>query len=112
MEKMEALAWEEAFMANNAYAKPIIYAHLYERSFNYCSTTGIHLELIHLEEELSKRSDKPVELAPQRRMYEMNDKCGVNWWKVPPCSNAHILGTDILCSTNVTTFNLKCLKRT
>ena len=93
VEKMEALAWEEALVANSAYTKPIVCARLCERFFNYRSMTGIHPELIHLDEELSKRRDKRVELASRRRTYEINDamkrkRAAENavwsWWKVPP----------------------------
>ena len=91
MEKMEALAWEEALVANGVYAHPIVCAHFGERFADYCSPTGIHPELIHLDEELSKRRDKRLEVASQRRTYEINDtmkrkRAAENavwsWWKV------------------------------
>ena len=40
---------------------------------NICSDTGIHPELIHLDEELSKRRDKRLELASRHRTYEVSD---------------------------------------
>ena len=61
---------------------------------NYRSTTGIHPELIHLDEELSKRRDKRLELASRRRTHEVNDamkrkRAAENavwsWWKVLSC---------------------------
>jgi len=64
---------------------------------NYHSTAGIHPELIYLDEELSKRRDKRLELASRRRTYEVNDatkrkRAAENavwsWWKVPSCLNA------------------------
>ena len=93
VEKMEALAWEESLVANGAYANPIVCACFGGRFFNYHATTGIHPELIHLDEELSKRRDKRLELASQRRTYEINDamkrkRAAENavwsWWKVSP----------------------------
>ena len=60
-------------------------------SINLCSDAGIHPELIHLDEELSKRRDKRLELASRRRTYEVNDAVKRNraagnavwsWWKV------------------------------
>lgn len=93
VEKMEALAWEEALVANGAYAKPIVCARFGGIFFDYHATTGIHPELIHLDEELSKRRDKRLELASRRRTYEINDamkrkRAAENavwsWWKVSP----------------------------
>ncbi|KAI0298330.1 Sds3-like-domain-containing protein [Multifurca ochricompacta] len=48
VEKMEALAWEEALVAN-----------------------GSHPELLYLHSELSRRRDKRMELAARRRNYEV-----------------------------------------
>ncbi|KAI0279551.1 Sds3-like-domain-containing protein [Russula aff. rugulosa BPL654] len=48
VEKMEALAWEEALVKN-----------------------GSHPELLHLHSELSRRRDKRIELAARRRSYEI-----------------------------------------
>jgi len=97
VEKMEALAWEEALVANGTCSQPIVCARFRPRFVNHRSTTGIHPELIHLDEELSKRRDKRLELASRRRTYEVNDatkrkRAAENavwsWWKVLSCSNA------------------------
>ena len=67
---------------------------------HYRPTIGIHPELIHLDEELSTRRDKRIELASRRRTYEVNDatkrkRAAENavwgWWKVPSCLDAHTL---------------------
>ena len=88
---MEGLAWEEALIANGAYAKPIVYARFRHRLANYHSVIGVHPKLIHLDEELSKRRDKRLESASRRRTYEINDamkrRCAAenavwSWWKV------------------------------
>lgn len=82
VEKMEALAWEEALVAG-----------------------GIHPELIHLDEELSKRRDKRLELASRRRTYEVNDatkrkrtaeNAVWSWWKY----ERDELQVEILSETN------------
>ena len=120
VEKMEALAWEEALVANGAYPNPIVCARLRERFVDYHYATGIHPELIHLDEELSKRRDKRLELASRRRTYEINDamkrkRAAENavwsWWKVFRWLNAHICGTDMSYSTNATIFKLKCYQK-
>ena len=96
VEKMEALAWEEALVANGAYSQPIVCAHFRARFFLSSLRPGIHPELIHLDGELSKRRDKRLELASRRRTYEVNDamkrkRAAENavwsWWKVLLSSN-------------------------
>ena len=91
VEKMEALAWEEALVANGAYTNLIICARFRHSLVDYHPVIGIHPELIHLDEELSKRRDKRLELASRRRTYEINDamkrkRAAENavwsWWKV------------------------------
>ncbi|KAI0074582.1 hypothetical protein K474DRAFT_1676980 [Panus rudis PR-1116 ss-1] len=82
VEKMEALAWEEALIHQ-----------------------GIHPEYIHLHDELSKRRDKRLQLASRRRDYEVSsatkrrklDEDGVwSWWK-----NARDeLQTEMIAETN------------
>ena len=84
-----------------------------------CSLIGIHPELIHLDEELSKRRDKRLELASRRRTYEVNDatkrkRAAENavwsWWKVLSRLNAQaFLFTSR--STSATNFRLKCSRR-
>jgi hypothetical protein len=63
---------------------------------------GVHPEMQHLHEELSKRRDKRLELARLRRDYEVAnvtkrrklDENGVwSWWKVGILSYASILQT-------------------
>jgi len=97
VEKMEALAWEEALVANGAYSQPIVCARFRAGFSYYRSTIGIHPELIHLDGELSRRRGERLELASQRRTYEVNDamkrkRAAENavwsWWKVLLCSNA------------------------
>ena len=70
-----------------------MYALTFAQGFYHPSTTGIHPELIHLDEELSKRRGKRLELASRRRAYEVNDamkrkRASENavwsWWKVRP----------------------------
>ena len=70
-----------------------LYALTFAEDFiDFHPTIGIHPELIHLDEELSKRRDKRLELASRRRTYEVNDatkrkRAAENavwsWWKVP-----------------------------
>ncbi|TFY60934.1 hypothetical protein EVJ58_g4827 [Rhodofomes roseus] len=82
VEKMEALAWEEALVAE-----------------------GTHPELLHLNEELLKRRDKRLELASRRRDFEaLNvmkrrklDEDGVwSWWK----AERDDLQTEMISETN------------
>ena len=70
---------------------------------NICSDTGIHPELIHLDEELSKRRDKRLELASRRRTYEVNDavkrkraagNAVWSWWKVSQSLGCPDFGID------------------
>ena len=100
VEKMEALAWEEALVSNGTCSQPIVCVRFRSSFVDYRSTTGIHPELIHLDEELSKRRDKRIELASRRRTYEVNDatkrkRAAENavwsWWKVLPRLNAQPL---------------------
>ncbi|KAF7790647.1 hypothetical protein EIP86_001603 [Pleurotus ostreatoroseus] len=67
VEKMENLAWEEALVLQ-----------------------GVHPEMTHLHEELSKRRDKRLELAARRRDYEvvnitkrrrLDEEAVWSWWK-------------------------------
>jgi hypothetical protein len=66
-EKIEALAWEETLIANGVYAKPTVCALFCERFSDYRPTTGVHLELTHLDEKLSKRKDKHLEAMKRKR---------------------------------------------
>ncbi|KZT63478.1 hypothetical protein DAEQUDRAFT_733778 [Daedalea quercina L-15889] len=82
VEKMEALAWEETLVAE-----------------------GTHPELLHLNEELSKRRDKRLELASRRRDLDVLnvtkrrklDEDGVwSWWK----AERDDLQTEMISETN------------
>ncbi|KAH9931475.1 uncharacterized protein B0H18DRAFT_1116280 [Fomitopsis serialis] len=82
VEKMEALAWEEALVAE-----------------------GTHPEMLHLNEELLKRRDKRLELASRRRDFEVLnvmkrrklDEDGVwSWWK----AERDDLQTEMISETN------------
>ncbi|EPT01974.1 hypothetical protein FOMPIDRAFT_1029523 [Fomitopsis schrenkii] len=82
VEKMDDLAWEEALVAE-----------------------GTHPELLHLNDELSKRRDKRLELASRRRDFEVLnvtkrrklDEDGVwSWWK----ADRDDLQTEMISETN------------
>ncbi|KZT08129.1 uncharacterized protein LAESUDRAFT_724131 [Laetiporus sulphureus 93-53] len=82
VEKMEDLAWEEGLVAD-----------------------GTHPEMLHLQAELSKRRDKRIELASQRRDYEianvtkrrkLDENAVWSWWK---CARDD-LQTDMISETN------------
>ena len=69
----------------------------------FAPTAGVHPELIHLDEELSKRRDKRLELASRRRTYEVNDavkrkraagNAVWSWWKVSQSLGRPDFGID------------------
>jgi hypothetical protein len=79
VEKMEALAWEEALVANGTHNTFIVCAHFVEGFIDFHPTIGIRPKPKHLQ------------LASQCRTYKVNDatkwKCAAknavdSWWKL------------------------------
>ena len=74
-----------------------------------------HPELIHLDEELSKRRDKRLELAPRCRTYEVSDaanrKRGLELVEGIPVARTSGFGIDTFFSTSATNFKLVSSQR-
>jgi len=87
VEKMEALAWEEALVENGTWRPRQVCRCVPVLSFS----PGSHPELLHLHSELSRRRDKRIELAARRRSYEIanvlkrrrtEESAVWSWWMV------------------------------
>jgi hypothetical protein len=66
IEKMQALAWEEALVNEGVSNDCTVVV-----EWKLTMITEIHPEMLHLREELSKRRDRRLELASRRRAYEI-----------------------------------------
>jgi hypothetical protein len=91
VEKMEALAWEEALVENGASHATTSDLSACPLIFSPYIRLGTHPESLHLHSELSRRRDKRMELAARRRNYEVanvlkrrraEENSVWSWWMV------------------------------
>ena len=87
VEKMEGLAWEEALISGGVFHAPFVLV----RSLTCYSMPEIHPELTNLQDELTNRRDKRLQLATRKRSFEVDninkrrraDEDAIwSWWKV------------------------------